>query len=97
MALDASNIPSDSSNIRIYYAIKNGSTNGIQVWEKPRGTSSIFILGIGAGGGGGGGFQAANGTSKGGGGSGASGVITKVFSRVNLVKQLRSCIAPTME
>jgi hypothetical protein len=50
-----------------------------KVWNKPKGSTMVYILAVGAGGGGGRGFGRPNGDSGGGGGGGGSGAISRLL------------------
>ena len=88
--LDFSHIPQNlRSNFSMFYNTGQSST-GIawQVWNKPRGITSVYILCIGGGGRGATGATTAAGTVAGGGGGGGAGGITTLLIHANLIPDI---------
>lgn len=64
-------------DVQVFYSA--GSSNNWQLWEKPRGSSMLYILALGAGGPGGNGFTRAAGNAGGGGAGGGGASSSKVL------------------
>jgi hypothetical protein len=88
--LDIFNIPNQSDNVKVFYAISASAgviaSQALQVWQKPRGCSYVWMMCIGAGSGGSGGPSgslAGNVATPGGG----SGAVTTVLYAANVLPE----------
>lgn len=71
--------PRYKGDVQIFRANTAVDAQGMQTWNKPRGSSFCYMIAIGGGGGGGGGFTRVAGNAGGGGGGGASSCTAKIM------------------